>query len=73
MTDRQKAEYKEINRKTAAANHLKKKVDESVRKKNDRERQQKCQLLKQISNSTSKFRKMVQTVVQVAEKSLQKC
>ena len=41
MTDQQKARYKEVNRKTAAANHLKKKVDESVRKQNDRERQQK--------------------------------
>ena len=33
MTDRQKARYKEVNRKTAAANHLKKKLNEDAKKK----------------------------------------
>ena len=68
MTDRQKARYREINRQTAAANHLKKKVDESVRKQNDRERQQKC-LLKKIQIPLLSFKKIVQTVMKVAEKS----
>ena len=73
MTDKQKARYREVNRQTAAANHLKKKVDESVRKQNDRERQQKCHLLKKIPNSFSKFKKIVQTVMKVAEKSPKNC
>ena len=32
MTDRQKDRYREVNRKTAAANHLKRKLEESARK-----------------------------------------
>ena len=33
MTDQQKARYKEVNRKTAAANRLKKKLNEDAEKK----------------------------------------
>ena len=72
MTDRQKARYKEVNRKTAAANRLKKKVDSCLAKQKNKERQQKCRLLKQIPDSPSKFRKVVQTVAKVAEKSPKK-
>ena len=72
MTDRQKDKYREVNRKMAAANHLKEKIEESVRKQNDRDRQQKCQLLKKFPNSPSKFRKIVETVVKVAERSPKK-
>ena len=68
ITDIQKARYREVNRKTAAAKHLKNRVDESVQKQEDRERQQKCWLMKCIPNSPSKFCKMVQSVVRVAEK-----
>ena len=72
MTHRQKDRYREVNRKMAAANRLKKKIEESVRKQNDRDRQQKRWLLKKIPNSPSKFRKIVQTVVKVAERSPKK-
>ena len=72
MTDLQKARYKEVNRKTAAANRLKKKVDSCLAKQKNKERQQKCRLLKQIPDSPSKFRKVVQTVAKVAEKSPKK-
>ena len=72
MMDKQKVRYREVDRKTAAAKHLKNKVDDSVRKQNARERQQKCRLLKKILDSPSKFRKVVQSVVKVAEKSPRK-
>ena len=58
MTDQQKARYKEVNRKTAAAYSLKKKLNEDA-KKSDRNRQQKCRLLKQIPKSPSNFKRMV--------------
>ena len=41
-------------------------------KKNARDRQQKCRLLKQIPKSPSSFKRMVQTVVKVTEKSPKK-
>ena len=72
MTDEQKVRYREVNRKTAEAKRLKNKVDDSVRKQNARERQQKCCLLKKIPDSQSKFCKVVQSVVKVAEKSPRK-
>ena len=51
---------------------MKKKLNEDAKKKNDRDRQQKCRLLKQIPQSPSNFKRMVQTVVKVAEKSPKK-
>ena len=72
MSDEQKLRYRELNRKTAAANRLKKKQAESVVKENNKIRQQKCRLLKSIPASPSKYKKVVQSVLRAAEKSPKK-
>ena len=72
MSDEQKLRYKELNRKTAAANRLKKKECETVVKERNRLRQQKCRLLKTIPASPSKYQKVVHCVLKAAEKSANK-
>ena len=48
MTDRQKARYRELNRKTAATKCLESKINAIEIKERKKLRQQKCRLLKQI-------------------------
>ena len=72
MSDEQKLRYRELNRKTAAANCLKKKQAESVVKENNKIWQQKCRLLKSIPASPSKYKKVVQSVLRAAERSPKK-
>ena len=54
MSDEQKLRYKVLNRKTAAANHLKKKECQIIVKERNRIQQQKGRLLKTIPASPSK-------------------
>ena len=69
MTAKQKIQYKEVNRKTAAAEHLKYKVDEQFAKEKCKKWQQKCRLLKYIPKSPCKFEKLGKSVVKTTEKS----
>ena len=72
MTDQQKARYRELNRKTAAAKRLELKQNEIVIKERNKVRQQKCRLLKQIPSSGKNYKILIKSAIKVAENSPKK-
>ena len=72
MTDEQKARYKELNRKTAAAKCLESKRNEIEIKESSKVRQQKCRLLKQIPASNKNDKILLKSAIKAVENSPKK-
>ena len=72
MTDQQKARYRELNRKTAAAKHLESKKNQIEIKERNKLRQQKCRLLKQIPASNKNYKLLLKSAIKAAENSPKK-